>query len=96
MSFAAFAARFPFREPREVATLPPPADLTPVNGCPVWGVVPPKPFRTGVPGRIRVRMRNNEFAEAFVRHQGSTRRFIVFDAGDHWVLPADYEQGRNA
>lgn len=59
----------------------------------IWGIVSEKPVRTCLPGRIRIRLRNDDFARAFVRHQGSTRHFILFDFGDHWQI--GLEQGSN-
>lgn len=54
-----------------------------------------KPVKTDLPGRIRLRVRNDAFAEVFIRHEGSTRRFAVLDRGDHWEPALDFEQGSN-
>ena len=75
------------------AHLPAPLEDIPSDGAVVFGVVPAKPIRTNLPGRIRVRLRNDEFGAAFVRYQRWTRHFIVIDCGDHWEL--GLEQGNN-
>lgn len=67
----------------------------PAKISPVFGVVDPKLIRTNLPGRIRVRLRNEDFGVAFVRYNGETRQFIIFDAGDHWLIPLEFEQGGN-
>ena len=74
-------------------TGPDPLGRLPENANVIWGVVRTKPIRTGLPGRIRIRLRNSDFGMAFVRHQGWTRHFILFDCGDHWEL--GLEQGAN-
>lgn len=72
---------------------PAPLQGIPAGASVVFGVAPEKPIRTCLPGRIRVRLRNTDFAQAFVRHNGSTRHFILFEVGDHWEL--GLEQGGN-
>lgn len=61
-----------------------------------WGVPPtPKPFRTELPGRIRLRLRNDAFGMVFIRHEGTTRHFAIVDAGDHWTEGPELEHGAN-
>lgn len=61
----------------------------------VFGLPPAKPFRTDLPGLVRLRLRNDEFAIATIRHGRTTRRFIIVDAGDHWTVTPEWEQGSN-
>lgn len=64
----------------------------------VWGV-PPKmlPFLTELPGRVRLRFRNNDFGRAFIKTKTGIRHFIIFTKDDgesqSWYLAV--EQGRN-
>ena len=59
----------------------------------VYGVMPTKPLANFPAGRIRLRLRNTDFARVFVKTATGIRQFIVRDAGDTWE-PL-FEQGRN-
>ncbi len=50
----------------------------------VAGLKPIKPLRNFPEGRIRLRLRNNCFAEIWVRTEKGIRRFSVMDTGDYW------------
>lgn len=59
----------------------------------VWGVKEPKPIKTEMPGRVRLRMRNKAFAKAFFKTPNAIRCFALKDCGDYWE--PIYEQGMN-
>lgn len=52
-----------------------------------------KPLKGFPDGRIRIRVRNNEFVRVFVKSTNGIREFFAEDQGDCWT-PA-YEQGGN-
>jgi len=45
-----------------------------------------KPFVKA--NRVRVRMRNTEFAKVFVKTDNGITKHYVIDCGDHWELTA--------
>lgn len=53
----------------------------------IFGIRDPKPI-AGIPdgGRVRVRLRPEELARAFVRTSQSTTEYLLRDCGDHWEL----------
>ena len=59
----------------------------------VWGVQKPKPLANFPKGKIRLRVRNTDFARAFVKTETGIRQFIVKDTGETWEPML--EQGRN-
>ena len=60
----------------------------------VFGVVPVRPI-VGLPhGKVRVRLRNNDFARVFVRNGYGTRQFVIGVNEEGMWYPAA-EQGRN-
>jgi len=63
-----------------------------MNGA-IFGVQNPKPLAGFPQGRIRLRIRNTDFARAFVRTPSGIRHFIVKDTGEKWEPML--EQGRN-
>jgi hypothetical protein len=54
-----------------------------------------KPVITDLPGRIRVLLRNDDFAMCFIRNGSSTRQFPLSDEGDHWAPCLEAEQAAN-
>ena len=64
-------------------------------GEPFIGIREPKPFRNFPPGRIRLRMRNDAYARAFVRSEHGIRHFLIVDTGEHFEPRYEFEQGRN-
>ena len=59
----------------------------------VFACVRPKPIRTALPGRIRVRLRNDEFARATVMHNRNARHFILINFGYYWELGFEHGAG---
>lgn len=59
----------------------------------VFGIKQQKPFIDPPPGKIRVKMRNDNFAQAFVKNGESIRHFFIRENGLRWELC--YEQGSN-
>jgi predicted RNA-binding protein with PIN domain len=51
----------------------------------IWGFNDPKPLKDFPAGRVKLRMRNDDFLTAFVKTSDGIRQFIVKDAGDFWV-----------
>ena len=61
--------------------------------APVFGCVQPMPPSGFPQGRIRLRLRNDAFAQAFVKSPTGIRRFLVGRRGACWVPVC--EQGAN-
>ncbi len=59
----------------------------------LFGVSEPLPPKGFPEGRIRWRIRNNEFTRAYVKTPDGIRLFIVKQKGGYWVPGC--EQGRN-
>ena len=59
----------------------------------VFGIQEIKPLRYFPEGRIKIRMRPTDFANAFVKSATGIRKFLIRDTGDAWE--PSYEQGRN-
>lgn len=59
----------------------------------VFGVQEEKPLRGFPDGKIRIRMRNDDFAWAFVKTNNGIRKFVILDSGEFWE--PIYEQGSN-
>jgi hypothetical protein len=60
----------------------------------VFGVVEVKPLKGFPPGKVRIRMRHNDFVVVFIRPpNGGVRRFVIEERAGHWV-PA-HEIGAN-
>ena len=59
----------------------------------VFGVTEPKPLRGFPPGKVRLRLRNEDFAHAFVSSESGTRHFYVEEADGFWQ--PIFEQGAN-
>jgi len=60
----------------------------------VPGVQPVKPFSPKPPGKIRIRMRQDEFATAFVRTADGLKKFIIQDDGETWSLGFEMAENR--
>ncbi|HEV7405163.1 MAG TPA: hypothetical protein VGO11_19625 [Chthoniobacteraceae bacterium] len=61
----------------------------------IHGLRPPKPIRCSLPGRVRLRMRQNDFASIYVYGGGSIRQFIAMETDTHFEPCLELEQGRN-
>lgn len=62
----------------------------------IFAIREPKPLRGFPEGRVRLRLRNDEFARAFVRTPEGIRHFIVQETPDgFWEPVPGCEQGRN-
>lgn len=59
----------------------------------LWGVVPVKPLKHFPEGRARIRMRNTEFVQVFVKTATSIRKFYV-DEQEGCFVPT-FEIGNN-
>lgn len=59
----------------------------------VFGVPESKPLSGFPTGKVRLKLRNDDFAKAYVRTASGIRVFHLEDSGEHWI-PA-LEQGRN-
>ena len=59
----------------------------------VWGVREPKPLNGFPPGRVRLRMRNTDFAQAFVKTHTGIRHFFICEEDEYWC--PKFEQGSN-
>lgn len=44
-----------------------------------------KPLKGFPDGRIRIRIRNNEFVRVFVKTENEIQQFEVEDCGDYWT-----------
>jgi hypothetical protein len=60
---------------------------------PIFGVCEPMPAEGFPEGRIRWRIRNNDFVKAYVKTSDGIREFRVIQTDGYW-MPI-YEQGRN-
>lgn len=58
-----------------------------------FGVQEPKPLKNFPPGKVRLRMRNNDFVHAYVKTSSSIRHFLVDEIDGFWV--PILEQGAN-
>jgi hypothetical protein len=61
----------------------------------IFGVHKPKPLRGFPPGKVRLRLRNTEFARGFVRDENGIRHFILQESEGFWEPMPGCEQGRN-
>jgi hypothetical protein len=59
----------------------------------VFGVCEKKPLLHFPPGKAKIRMRNTDFVQVFIRNENGIRQFLAKDCGDHWE-PC-YEQSTN-
>ena len=59
----------------------------------VFGIMHIKPLHGFPNGRIRLRLRPNDFASVWVRTPDGIREFYIEDIGEKWI-PA-FEKGRN-
>jgi hypothetical protein len=59
----------------------------------VWGVKTPLPLKGFPQGKVRLRIRNNDFVHAYVKTKEGIRHFIVAEKDGFWV--PEYEQGAN-
>jgi len=50
----------------------------------IWGIVKPKPLKGFPEGKIRIKLRCNDFAKAFVKTNDSIRCFVMYDDGKYW------------
>lgn len=62
---------------------------------PVFGVRDPLPLCGFPAGRVRLRLRNTDYARAYVKATAGIRCFIIGEAEGCWVPLAELEQGRN-
>ena len=63
--------------------------------CPlVFGVPEIKPRRGFPPGKVLLRFRNDEFAQAFVHDESGIRHFYIEEEDGFWQ--PSHEVGRNA
>ncbi|MHA3773662.1 hypothetical protein ACXR0O_19170 [Verrucomicrobiota bacterium sgz303538] len=69
-----------------------PHDRIPRGASIPFGATEAKELRTDLPGRVRIKLRNCEFPRAFVRHDGTTRHFMILDFGTHWELGQEHGQ----
>lgn len=64
------------------------------NGFFVWGMADRLPLQGFPAGRVRIRMRHNDWLRAYVRSSGGgMREFLVKREGGYWV--PGIEQGAN-
>ena len=61
----------------------------------ILGVCEPKPLAGFPDGRLKLRMRNKDFAKVFVRTTSSTRHFLVKESKDKTYWIPGVELGRN-
>jgi len=59
----------------------------------IWGVRPTLPLKGFPEGKIKLRLRNNSFAKAFVKTKQGIRSFYVAEKDGFWI--PKYEQGSN-
>ena len=59
----------------------------------IWGVVEPKPLKGFPEGRVKLRLRNKDFARAFVKTSNGIRSFIIAEQDGFWI--PKWEQGSN-
>lgn len=59
----------------------------------VFGVQEPKEIHGLPAGKVRLRMRSDSLATAFVRTPTNIRGYVLRDKGDHWE--AAFELSRN-
>jgi len=59
----------------------------------VFGIQDTKPLRGFPDGRVRIRLRNDGFAQAFVKSATGIRHFYIREVDGFW-LPC-FEQGAN-
>lgn len=59
----------------------------------VWGVKERKPLKGFPEGRVKIRLRNTDFARAFVKTTSGIRQFIVAEVDGFWI--PKFEQGSN-
>jgi len=52
----------------------------------VWGVTQVKPIVPKPEGLVKVKMRQRDVAQAFVRTDHGVERWYLANDGDHWVL----------
>jgi len=61
----------------------------------VFGVATPLPLKGFPRGRVRLRMRNDDFLVAFVKSARKIRRFIVAEKDGFWIPMIGCEQAAN-
>jgi len=59
----------------------------------VWGVTEPLPLKGFPKGRVKLRLRSDDFARAFVKTEQGTRSFFVAKQDGYWI--PKYELGIN-
>jgi hypothetical protein len=59
----------------------------------VYGVKDPLPLSEFPDGRIKIKMRNNDFASAYVRGDKGIRQFYIEEKDGCWI--PKYEQSAN-
>ena len=59
----------------------------------VWGVQPPLPLKGFPSGRVRIRQRNTDFVQAFVKTETGVRHFYVAKKDNFWI--PKFEQASN-
>jgi hypothetical protein len=59
----------------------------------VFGIAEPLPLRGFPPGKIRLRLRPDDFARAFVRMDNQARAYVIKEKDGFWIPFC--EQGRN-
>ena len=59
------------------------------------GVREPLPLAGFPEGRVRLRLRNNSFAMAYVKTKDGIRCFVIGEMDGMWVPVTEFEQGRN-
>jgi hypothetical protein len=62
-----------------------------------FGVTEPKEIVNPLPGKMRIRMRNEDFPRAYFKTETGIRSFIISlaDDGERWAIDERLEQGRN-
>lgn len=59
----------------------------------VFGIRERKPLKGFPEGRVKIRLRNTDFARAFVKTASGIRQFIVAEVDGFWT--PKFEQGSN-
>lgn len=70
-----------------------PATLTVAAKSHVFGIHAAKPPKDFPEGKLRFRLRQDEFGKAYVWTPAGIRKFYIKDDGENWI--PSYEVGRN-
>jgi len=64
-----------------------------VRDISVFGLAEIKPLRGFPEGRVRIRLRNDDFAQAYVKTATGIRCFYLYEVDGHWQ--PSFETARN-